>query len=221
MEPVFQNLPALAPYIQTVNPYVMKYGYGAVFLGLLLEDFGLPVPGEGLLIAGALFASLGDFNIFLILFCALLGAVAGDNIGYAIGHFGGRKAAIRYGRFVFLTESRFRRLESFFDRHGGKIVAVARFFEGLRQFNGILAGTGNMAWRRFLLFNILGSVVWVGFWGGTAYFMGERLGLILTKFKRFEWYLLIGLGLLVVAFVVWKIAKNKHFRHDGPKSPSD
>jgi membrane protein DedA with SNARE-associated domain len=219
MEPFSQNLPALAPYIEAINPYVMKYGYGAVFFGLLLEDFGLPVPGEGLLIAGALFASLGDFNIFLILLCALLGAVIGDNIGYAIGHFGGRKAAIRYGRFVFFTELRFRKLESFFDRHGGKIVSVARFFEGLRQFNGIVAGTGNMAWRRFLLFNILGAVVWVGFWGGVAYFLSERLGFILTSFKRFEWYLLIGLGLLAVVFVVWQVAGVRHNRHGESKPP--
>lgn len=219
MAPFSQNLTALAPYIEAINPYVMKYGYGAVFLGLLLEDFGLPVPGEGLLIAGALFASLGDFNIILILFFALLGAVIGDNIGYAIGYFGGRKAVVRYGRFVFLTESRFRKLESFFDRHGGKLVAVARFFEGFRQFNGILAGTGNMAWRRFLFFNILGAVAWVGFWGGTAYFLGERLGLILTKFKRFEWYLLTGFGLFVLIFVVWQVVRKRHNRSDESKPP--
>jgi membrane protein DedA with SNARE-associated domain len=202
MKPLPPDLKAVEPYLQMANPYIEHYGPWAVFIALLLEDFGLPVPGEAMLIAGAIFAALGDFHIEWVLLLGLLGAVIGDNMGYAIGYFGGRRVAVRYGRYIFLTESRLRRLEGFFDRHGGKVVAAARFIDGLRQFNGLIAGVSRMRWSRFLMFNILGAAIWVGFWGGAAYFFGSELGLMFRWFKRLEVYLLGGLALVIVFLVV-------------------
>jgi hypothetical protein len=101
--------------------------------------------------------------------CALQAAGEGDNIGFAIGHFGGRALAVRWGRYIFLTEERLDRGESFFNRHGGKIIVAARFIEGLRQANGIIAGISGMRWRRFLVFNALGAALWVGTWVSLGY----------------------------------------------------
>ncbi len=89
----------------------------------------------------------------------MLAAVIGDNIGFVVGHFGGRPLAERFGRYVFLTPQRLDRAEAFFDRHGGKVVTIARFIDGLRQVNGLLAGIAGMHWLNFLGYNALGAAL--------------------------------------------------------------
>jgi membrane protein DedA with SNARE-associated domain len=155
----------VSDFFITVKPYLDHYGYWALFGAILLENFGLPVPGETLLIASALLASQGKMHIVPLLVTACIAAITGDNIGYAIGRFGGRRLVFRYGRYVLITEERLQKAEGFFRRYGGVVVAVARFLAGLRQLNGIVAGTVKMRWRRFLVYNMLGAALWVAFWG--------------------------------------------------------
>ena len=166
--------------LHETKPYLEQYGYWAVFGGVMLESFGVPMPGETLLIAASLLAAKGDMHPLPILLCAWLGAVLGDNIGYGIGRFGGRLLVLKYGRFVFLTERRLGTVEEFFRRHGGSVVMVARFIEGLRQFNGLVAGIANMAWSRFLAYNAAGAALWVCCWGLLAYLFGARTGPLAT-----------------------------------------
>jgi membrane protein DedA with SNARE-associated domain len=130
-----------------------------------------------------------------------LAAVAGDNIGFAIGHFGGRALALRWGRYVFLTSERLDKAESFFDRHGSKIIVVARFIEGLRQANGIVAGITGMHWRRFILFNAIGAALWVGVWVSLGYLAGSHITAIYGRVTRYSLYVLIALGVLVAALI--------------------
>jgi len=126
-------------------------------------------------------------------------AVAGDNVGYLIGHFGGRRLVLRFGRYVFVTEKRLTKAEDFFGRHGGKIVAVARFIDGLRQLNGIVAGIAGMPWQRFLAFNALGAAAWVGVWTSVGYFAGGHLTAIYNGFHRYQVLALLLAGAVIVA----------------------
>ncbi len=196
MTPVSPQLKNLEPFIHLVIPYLNNYGYPAVFFGVLLEDFGIPLPGETILLTGALFSTLGSFKIEWVALLGFCGAVIGDNIGYAIGTYAGRPAVLKYGRFVFLSPERLRKLEDFFAHHGGKVVIVARFLQGLRQFNGIVAGLSRMEWKRFLAFNMIGAGLWVGAWCAAGYYLSSRLGAILTGFQHFEKFIMIGLGAL-------------------------
>ena len=148
-----------------VAPYLDRYGYAAVFGALLLEAFGLPLPGETALIAGAALAAEDKLHLAPLLACAWLAAVLGDNIGFAIGRFGGRRLIVRYGAKIGITESRLARVEALFRRYGGAVVLVARFFALLRQLNGIVAGTVGMGWWRFLSYNAVGAALWVSAWG--------------------------------------------------------
>jgi membrane protein DedA with SNARE-associated domain len=184
-----------------VQPLLEHYGYLAVGGFVLLEDFGVPVPGEILLISAAIFAGAGQLNIALVIAVAVLGAVIGDNIGYAVGRLGGRPLAERWGRFVFLTPARLDRAETFFNTHGGKVVTVARFIEGLRQVNGLLAGIAGMGWLKFLGFNALGAVLWVGTWAGLGFVAGTHMAVIYAEFERYRWYA-IGVLVLVAGIVV-------------------
>jgi membrane protein DedA with SNARE-associated domain len=182
-----------------VQPILEHYGYLAVGGFVLLEDFGVPVPGEVLLISAAIFAGAGHLNIALVIVVAVLGAIIGDNIGYAVGRLGGRPLAERWGRFVFLTPARLDRAETFFDNHGGKIVTVARFIEGLRQVNGLIAGIAGMHWLKFLGFNALGAVLWVGTWAGLGFLAGAHMVTIYAAFEHYKWY---AIGALVVAAAI-------------------
>ena len=184
-----------------VQPLLEHYGYLAVGGFVLLEDFGVPVPGEILLISAAIFAGAGQLNIALVIAVAVLSAVIGDNIGYAVGRLGGRPLAERWGRFVFLTPARLDRAETFFNAHGGKVVTVARFIEGLRQVNGLLAGIAGMGWLKFLGFNALGAVLWVGTWAGLGFVAGTHMAVIYAEFERYRWYA-IGVLVLVAGIVV-------------------
>jgi membrane protein DedA with SNARE-associated domain len=151
------------------------YGYLAVALGILLEDFGLPTPGETLLITGAILASAGALNIYALLLLAWLGAVIGDNIGYFIGRTGGHRLMLRYGARFGITDTRLKQVEAFFHRYGAWVIVFARFVLVLRQFNGIVAGTLEMHWLHFLALNALGAALWVAFWGILSFWLGRGI----------------------------------------------
>ncbi len=185
--------PHLPGVLHSLEPTLNQYGYLAVTGFVLLEDFGVPVPGETVLILGAVYAGAGRLNLLLVALLAFVGAVIGDNIGFAIGHFGGRAVVERWGRYVFLTPERLDKTTEFFDRHGGKIIVIARFVEGLRQANGIIAGTTGMHWLKFVIFNAIGAAAWVSVWTAVGYFSGSHINAIYNDASRYSTYLAAGL----------------------------
>jgi len=190
-----------------VHAAIAHYGYVAVGLGILLEDFGLPVPGETLLITGAILASGGALNICLLLPLAFAGAVIGDNIGYFIGHAGGHRLMLRYGGRIGITEAKLKQVEHFFARYGGWVIVFARFVVVARQFNGIVAGTLEMPWWRFVGLNAIGAALWVGFWGGLAYSLGKRFYLIHRYMTSLQPYVYVAGAIVVAAglgYLVWR-----------------
>src|SRR5690242_18220052 len=128
-----------------------QYGYLAIVALVFVESFGVPAPGQTIIIVGAAYASRGHLNVAVVAVCAFVAAVAGDSVGYLIGRYGGHALVLRFGRYIRLTKERFVRVERFMGRHGPKIVTIARFIDGLRQFNGVVAGTVELPWRRFLM----------------------------------------------------------------------
>jgi membrane protein DedA with SNARE-associated domain len=192
---------------QTLMHIIERYGVVAVFLLVMLEDFGLPTPGETALIAASVAAAAGKLNIWAVVVAAIAGAVVGDNIGYAIGHFGGRKLITRFGGRFGLTEERYAHAEEAFCRRGDVIVVGARFVELLRQLNGIIAGTMGMNWAKFLAFNSLGAVLWVGVWSSVGYFAGANRKVIEAWFLRFSWLALV---VLVIAAAIWFIRRRRN-----------
>ena len=203
------STPALPGIFGAMEPVLNHYGYLAVAALVMLEDFGIPVPGETVVIAAALYAGAGRLNVVLVGVIATLAAIVGDNIGFAIGHFGGRTLALRWGKYVFLTAERLDKAEYFFDHHGGKIIVIARFVEGLRQANGIVAGITGMHWKRFIFFNTIGAALWVGFWVSLGYLAGNYITTIYTQITRYSLYVLIALGVVIVAFIAWRLWRRR------------
>jgi membrane protein DedA with SNARE-associated domain len=212
-----QHLPGVLHHLE---PALDNYGYLAVAGLVLLEDFGVPVPGETVLILGAVYAGTGRLNVVLVGLLGFVGAVVGDNIGYAIGHFGGRPLVERYGRYIFLTPTRVDRATRFFERHGGKIIVIARFVEGLRQANGIIAGITGMHWARFLLSNIIGAALWVAVWTSVGYFSGNNINAIYDTATRYSTYFAVAVGVLIVAFIAHRVWHARNARRSDAEAPS-
>ena len=191
--------------ISALAPLVNQYGYLGVGGLITLEDFGVPVPGETVLIAAAFFAGLGHLNIFLVFLVGFIGAVVGDNIGFAVGEHGGHSLVERFGKYIFLTPERIAKLEAFFNKHGGKVIIVARFISGLRQANGIIAGLSNMKWAKFIFFNVIGAALWVGVWSAVGYFGGSHI----EAFLRYQLYFTLTAVTGGILFAAWKLLKKR------------
>lgn len=189
--------------LKLLEPYLAAYGYPVLFLIIFIESFGVPAPGQTLLIAAALLAAHGKLNIILVLVTAWLAAVSGDGVGYWIGTLGGRRLLLRFGRYIRIGRREIRSMEQAFNRYGGWFVSFARFFEILRQVNGIVAGTMEMPLRRFLLFNSTGAVLWVAVWGFGSWKLGTHMRGYEHLFEQAGSYLLLGgIALLLILLII-------------------
>jgi membrane protein DedA with SNARE-associated domain len=185
----------------TIEGWLSEYGYIVVFVLVMGESLGLPVPGETALIAAALYAgSTGNLAIEKVIVVAAAAAIIGDNIGFAIGRYGGAKVLLKYGHKVGLHEGRLRIGIWLFRHHGGKVVFWGRFVAVLRTYAAFLAGANRMSWPRFLFFNTTGGILWATVFGLAYYLFGDVLERLSTTID-------IGLGALgilaVVGFVLW------------------
>jgi membrane protein DedA with SNARE-associated domain len=212
--------PSLPGFLAALSSPLEHYGLWAILLLVFLEDFGIPVPGETVLIAAAVYAGSGRLNIVAVAVIGFVAAVLGDNIGYAIGRFGGQAVVLRWGKYIFLTPERLEKAQSFFNRHGGKIIVIARFVEGLRQANGIIAGISGMRWLRFLVFNMIGAALWVGTWVCVGYFAGQHITTIYDYITRYSLYALIVAVVLVAAWIIHRVYKHRASarRHEPAKT---
>lgn len=212
--------PTLPGFLGALAPLLDQYGYLAVAVLVLAEDFGVPSPGETVLVAAAVYAGAGRLDIFAVALVAFTAAVVGDNIGYAIGRYGGRRLVLRFGRYVLLTPRRLVAAETFFTRHGGKVVTIARFVEGLRQANGIIAGITGMPWRTFLAYNALGAALWVGLWATLGDLAGTHISGIYHTAHRYQLYLAaavaVGAAALLARHLLRRRSRARYGRRPGP-----
>ena len=197
----------LPGFLHGVAPLLDRWGYLAVAGVIGVESFGVPAPGQTIMVAAAIYAGAGRMNVFVVGAIAFVAAVLGDNIGYWIGVRGGRSLVHRFGKYIFVTPERLARAERFFTRRGSWIVMVARFIDGLRQLNGVIAGITAMPWRRFLLYNAIGAALWVGWWTTLAYLLGTHLVDVTEHLHKYKWWAIMGIVLVVAAYVVL------HVRH--------
>lgn len=208
--------PRLPGFLNSLAPYLKHYGYLSVAVIVTIESFGPPLPGETIIIAASIYAGAGSLNIWLVALVAFAAAVIGDNIGYLIGRKGGHALVERYGKYIGATPERYGKAEDFFKRHGSWIVIVARFIEGLRQLNGIIAGTAEMPWRKFAAAQALGAAIWVGTWTAVGYNAGSHITAIYEGFAKVGYGLV---GVAVLAALVWWL-RRRHRKRSTSKAGS-
>src|ERR1700722_3387661 len=179
--------------ILNVEHLVRDAGYPLLFLIVMCESSGLPVPGETGLITAAVLASQGNLKIVPVIALAAAAAIVGDNIGYLIGRKGGRWLLQRPGIFHRQRLEVLATGEPFFERHGPKAVFFGRFLLGLRVWASWLAGATRMHWRSFVLWNALGGISWATAIGLLAYFLGHSASNAIQTFG------LYGLAAVLIA----------------------
>lgn len=190
----------------TIDGWLSSYGYLVVFLLVMIESTGVPVPGETALVGAALYAgSTHKLEIWWIVAVAIAGAVLGDNIGFSIGRYGGAKLLLRHGHRIRLHEARLKIGIWLFRRHGGKVVFWGRFVSILRTWAAFLAGANHMEWRRFLFYNAAGGAVWATMYGVAYYEFGGALRRLSTTID-----IVLGVAgtVILVAFVLWSRRKE-------------
>ncbi len=152
------------------------YGYWAVFVFVLIESAGIPLPGETMLLAAGVYAgATHHLSIGLVIAAAAVGAIVGDNCGYLIGREGGYRLLRRYGRYVRLDEAKLKLGQYLFLRHGGKVVFFGRFVSVLRAWAAFLAGVNRMPWLPFFGYNAAGGILWATLYGLGAYALGSDI----------------------------------------------
>jgi membrane-associated protein len=187
-----------------VRNAVVQYGYWAVGGALLLENAGVPLPGETILLMASFLAySEHDLRLPWIIAVGTVAATVGDNLGFALGHYGGRPLLARYQAFFRIKDAAVARGESLFEKYGSLTIFFARFVFGMRIIAGPLAGVLRMHWKRFAIFNFLGAVLWVTVIAGAGYLFGQHWGRLERAVQRFDVVVAI-LALLVIALLWWR-----------------
>ena len=188
------------------------YGYPVLFLGVLLENAGVPVPGETAVLVGGFLASPaggGRFRLGWVIAVACAAAVAGDNLGYWLGRALARPRLSSGRRFLFLTPERFRKVEGYFVRYGAWTVFAARFITGLRVVAAPAAGIAGMHWPRFFLANAAGALAWAVGVSLLGYFCGRSWGLLHHWLNWGVWIVLGGLAVVLALRHFWRRRADK------------
>jgi membrane protein DedA with SNARE-associated domain len=154
---------------------IATYGYLAIGVIIALESMGLPLPGESVLALAAIYAAHHDQSIVTVVASAATGAIIGDNVGYWIGREFGYSLLRRYGSRIGLSPSKIKLGQYLFMRHGAKVVFLGRFVAVLRVLAAVLAGVNRMDWRRFLIANAAGGILWASVVGFGAYLFGKAV----------------------------------------------
>jgi membrane-associated protein len=188
--------------IEILRGAIVHYGYWAIAVALLIENAGIPVPGETvLLLASFLAFSEHELQLSWIILVGTVAATLGDNLGYAIGFRGGRPLLERYREWLHLRPASLERGDRLFARYGAVTVFFARFVFGLRILAGPLAGVLRMPWKKFLMFNFLGALLWVTMIASVGYLFGRHWERLVHDLKRFD--IAVAILVLLAAFYFW------------------
>jgi membrane protein DedA with SNARE-associated domain len=196
--------------VDQLRAALQQYGYGAVAAGVLLENLGVPVPGDAMLLAAAAFAQQGELRLPIVLVTGAVAAMVGDNIGFEIGRKLGRPWLTRHFPRIF-TPTRVEKTDAFFHRRGALAVFLARFIPGIRVVAAITAGTSSFSRRTFILANALGAFAWSAwncFLGYSGVALGRKLLPVLHHVHRTTW--VIAAITLTLAVIIVTLRWHRH-----------
>lgn len=202
--------------LDTLQELARLYGYWAVFVGIAIENMGIPLPGETIVIVGGFLAGSGELNYWWVLGSAIAGAVLGDNFGYWVGRFGGWQLLVKIGRFFRLQEQQLEQAKDRYSKNAVQAVFWGRFVTLLRIFAGPLAGITQMPYRQFLLCNFGGAAVWSTTIVSIAFFLGKAVSLE----QIVAWVTQLGVVTLLFVIVIlcvpliWEYGYKKLFVKD-------
>ncbi len=202
--------------LDILQDFARLYGYWPVFVGIAIENMGIPLPGETIVIIGGFLAGSGELNYWLVLSSAIAGAVLGDNFGYWVGRVGGWQLLVNIGRIFRLQEQQLEQAKDRYSKNAVQAVFFGRFVTLLRIFAGPLAGITRMPYRQFLLCNLGGAAVWATTIVTLAYFLGKIVSLeqIVNWTAQLGILALILVLILLLAPLIWEYGQKKLLSKD-------
>jgi membrane protein DedA with SNARE-associated domain len=197
--------------LENIQEIARQYGYWAVFLGIALENTGIPLPGETITVVGGFLAGSGELNYWILLGSAIAGAVLGDNFGYWIGKLGGWEFLLRLGRLFRIPEKQLEDARNQFVKNAPTAVFFGRFVALLRIFAGPMAGIVEMPYQQFILCNFGGATLWASITITVSFFLGRLFPLS----QVIHWMHQLGLIILIIAIIIigiyiwWELKQKK------------
>jgi membrane protein DedA with SNARE-associated domain len=178
-------------------------GYPAVTLFIMIESAGIPFPGETMLLLASFYCAIDNhLSIPIVIACAALGAIVGDNIGFYVGRTGGKTFITRYGHYVHLKPEHLERAEKFFAKHGNKTVFFGRFVAVLRAWAAFIAGVNQMKWSTFFLYNASGGIIWAIVYGLLGYYAGRIFHNNFSQVEQLASRLSLALTVIIIAAAI-------------------
>ncbi|MUL35123.1 DedA family protein [Gloeocapsopsis dulcis] len=163
--------------LEKIQEFAHHYGYWAIFIGILLENLGIPIPGETVTLIGGFLAGSQELNYWFVLGSAILGAAVGGTCGYWIGRYTSWEFILHVAGFFRLPAVRLEELKDKFSQNATKAVFFGRFIALLRIFSGLLAGIAGMSFGKFFVYNLGGAAVWASVMVTLAFFVGQIVSL--------------------------------------------
>jgi membrane-associated protein len=195
---------------ELLSRFFAQYGYGVVFFGVMLENAGVPVPGETVLLFAGFLAFQGQLRLIPAILAAMAGATIGDSLGFCIGRYGGEAFVNRYARRFDWASRRYDEAQRLMVKYGPWAVFTGRFITGLRVFAGPLAGALLMPYPRFLLFNFTGAVTWATAIGCAGFFFGASWQRLVRWLGRIDSAVLILLlAVTIVALITHRVRRKR------------
>ena len=184
-------------------------GYLGIVLLMALESSFFPFPSEVVIPPAGYLASKGEMSLFLIIFAGILGSIVGALVNYYIAYRYGRAILIKYGKYFFINELKFKKIETFFIKHGEISTFVGRLLPGIRQYISFPAGLAKMNLIKFSLYTALGAGIWVVILAYVGYFIGNNMELIREKLKIITLIIIPFLIIIIVLYIYFaKKGKN-------------
>ncbi|HEY9653111.1 MAG TPA: DedA family protein [Coleofasciculaceae cyanobacterium] len=184
--------------LEAIQELAHQYGYWAVFLGILLENLGLPIPGETVTLVGGFLAGSGQLNYWFVFASATGGAVLGGTCGYWLGRYGGWPLLLNVGNFFGIRAEKLEQVRTEFSENASKAVFVGRFIALLRIVASPLAGIAKMPFLKFMIYNLAGAAAWASVMVTLAFFAGQ----IVPLEKLLGWVTKFGIVALILV-VAW------------------
>ena len=185
---------------------LIRWGGYVVLVAIVFTETGLLVglflPGDSLLVAAGLIAASGGLDIWILNALLIPSAIIGDSVGYSIGFKAGRALFARENSFFF-RKDHLLRTKAFYEKYGGKTIVLARFIPIIRTFAPVVAGVAEMAYKRFLFFNVFGAAFWVLSMTLIGFFLGQTIPDIERKI-HFVVAIVIVLSVLPIAHEIWR-----------------